>query len=387
MKKLFYSVLCLAASFMLGNTAVIAAPVSALASETVTAETAQINDVSQICDMFTRFIEENKLDAKCVSDEAYPQYAGTVVVEFNTATSANRAILEYAERNNIARTAFNLVPCTNGSPITTVLPGGEGLTTVTTTVEGITNIDQIREMLTKYITDNELDAKCVSDEAYPQYAGTVVVEFNTATSANRAILEYAEKNNIARTAFNLVPCINGAPVTTVLPDGESLTTVTTTVEGITNIEQIREMFTKYITDNELDAKCVSDETYPQYAGTVVVEFNSDTSANRAILEYAEKNNIARTAFNLVPCKNGIPITTVKPDDSLMLWGDANCDEAVDVADAVLIARFAAEDKEATMTDQGRKNADVTHDGNVDGQDTTKILQYIAKKIGLEDLAK
>ena len=166
-----------------------------------------------------------------------------------------------------------------------------------------------------------------------------------------------------------------------------MTTVTTTVEGITNIEQIREIFTKYITDNELDAKCVSDETYPQYAGTVVVEFNSDTSANRAILEYAEKNNIARTAFNLVPCKNGIPITTVKPDYSLMLWGDANCDEAVDVADAVLIARFAAEDKDATMTDQGRKNADVTHDGNVDGQDTTKILQYIAKKISFEDLAK
>ena len=51
------------------------------------------------------------------------------------------------------------------------------------------------------------------------------------------------------------------------------------------------------------------------------------------------------------------------------------------------ARFAAEDREATMTDQGRKNADVTHDGNVDSQDAAKILQYIAKKITLEDLAK
>ena len=68
-------------------------------------------------------------------------------------------------------------------------------------------------------------------------------------------------------------------------------------------------------------------------------------------------------------------------------GDVNTDGIIDVSDAVLIARFAAEDREATMTDQGRQNADVTHDGNVDGQDTTKILQYIAKKIELEDLAK
>ncbi len=68
-------------------------------------------------------------------------------------------------------------------------------------------------------------------------------------------------------------------------------------------------------------------------------------------------------------------------------GDANCDGSIDVSDAVLISRFAAEDREATMTDQGRQNADVTNDGNVDGQDSTKILQYIAKKISLEDLVK
>ena len=74
-------------------------------------------------------------------------------------------------------------------------------------------------------------------------------------------------------------------------------------------------------------------------------------------------------------------------NALAAAGDVNLDCSVDVADAVLIARFAAEDREATMTDQGRQNADVTHDGNVDGQDTTKILQYIAKQISLEDLAK
>ncbi len=74
-------------------------------------------------------------------------------------------------------------------------------------------------------------------------------------------------------------------------------------------------------------------------------------------------------------------------NALSAAGDVNLDCSIDVSDAVLIARFAAEDREAVITDQGRQNADVTHDGNVDGQDTTKILQYIAKKITLEDLVK
>lgn len=73
-------------------------------------------------------------------------------------------------------------------------------------------------------------------------------------------------------------------------------------------------------------------------------------------------------------------------DPVFRAGDANCDGITDVSDAVLIARFAAEDREATFTDQGRQNADVTHDGNVDAQDSAKILQYIAKKISFEDLA-
>ena len=101
-------------------------------------------------------------------------------------------------------------------------------TTTTTEAEKITDIEQIRELFTKYIADNKLDAKCVSDEAYPQYAGTVVVEFNSETSANRQILEYAEKNNIERTAFNLVPCVDGKPITTFNPDAEITTTTTTT---------------------------------------------------------------------------------------------------------------------------------------------------------------
>ena len=63
----------------------------------------------------------------------------------------------------------------------------------------------------------------------------------------------------------------------------------------------------------------------------------------------------------------------------MEFGDANQDGMVDVADAVLVARYVASDATATITDTGRALADVTRDGNVDGEDVTQILEFIAKK--------
>ena len=72
-------------------------------------------------------------------------------------------------------------------------------------------------------------------------------------------------------------------------------------------------------------------------------------------------------------------------DDETCWGDVNCDSSVDIADAVLICRFAVADAEAEITDQGRKQADVTHDGTVDAKDSEKLVQYIAKKLTADDL--
>jgi hypothetical protein len=87
-----------------------------------------------------------------------------------------------------------------------------------------------------------------------------------------------------------------------------------------------------------------------------------------------------------------PVETTKPDETKAPngdadWGNADCTGGVDVGDAVLIARFAAEDAEAKITAQGQINADVTHDGNIKGDDATKILKYVAKLITKDDLAK
>ncbi len=62
-----------------------------------------------------------------------------------------------------------------------------------------------------------------------------------------------------------------------------------------------------------------------------------------------------------------------------LTGDVNCSGAVDVSDAVLLARFCAEDKTASITDAGLRNADANGDGNVSTEDVTRITEIIARR--------
>ena len=60
-------------------------------------------------------------------------------------------------------------------------------------------------------------------------------------------------------------------------------------------------------------------------------------------------------------------------------GDVNLDGVMDVADAVLVARYCVSDPEAEIKTQGLKQADVNRDGEVTEKDITEILEYIARK--------
>lgn len=72
---------------------------------------------------------------------------------------------------------------------------------------------------------------------------------------------------------------------------------------------------------------------------------------------------------------GAPITG---QNALAAAGDVNLDCAVDVSDAVLLARYCAEDAKAELTASGKQNADVTGDGDITQEDVTEILRIIAK---------
>ncbi len=78
-------------------------------------------------------------------------------------------------------------------------------------------------------------------------------------------------------------------------------------------------------------------------------------------------------------------TTVSaPTAQKTMTGDVNCSGAVDVSDAVLLARFIAEDVTANITQNGKLNADCDGDGTITSADTLQILRYIAKMITFED---
>lgn len=72
----------------------------------------------------------------------------------------------------------------------------------------------------------------------------------------------------------------------------------------------------------------------------------------------------------------------QPDTEWAVCGDANCDGALDVSDAVLASRILVEDTDAKISDQGLRNADIDRSGKLETADITMMLQVIAKKIVL-----
>ena len=82
-------------------------------------------------------------------------------------------------------------------------------------------------------------------------------------------------------------------------------------------------------------------------------------------------------------------TTVREQPSVAAtkWGDANLDNNVDVADAVLVCRYLISDSTAKIQEQGVANAAVVNGDNAPtASDVAKILQFIAKIISEEELA-
>ena len=75
-----------------------------------------------------------------------------------------------------------------------------------------------------------------------------------------------------------------------------------------------------------------------------------------------------------------PVKTTEPEAKEGLRGDVNLDKKVDVSDAVLLARFNAEDQTAKIESQGKLNADMNKSGEPDGDDVILILKTIAKLI-------
>lgn len=376
MKKIL-TYLAVTLLLMQSSICVVNAAAETVDSDTITISAEEtITDTDQICTILTAYFEENGLDAACFYAETYdlhPEYAGKIIVEFNYADSIGTNygvdydhLMEYLIEQNIPKESIRVVPLLNGEPYVqeTISDTKVDVNVLNAFASGAQSVevyilykdipvgeisawakeqaaiyaetldknayseDEIVNMEFDYCTEIAAEAlkkernartteiltaigvdpaSATCDENYPRLS-CVLTKNQVETAKGNELVRRITLKSEWETAEDL-------GITTVIPEVSGSTTTTTTAEAekITDIEQIREMFAKFIADNELDAKCVSDEAYPQYAGTVVIEFNSETAANTAILEYAEKSNIERTAFNLVPCVDGKPITTANPD--------------------------------------------------------------------------
>ena len=84
----------------------------------------------------------------------------------------------------------------------------------------------------------------------------------------------------------------------------------------------------------------------------------------------------------VPVPSEEDTTQGGTQDTATLWGDANCDDKVNLADAVLIMQNKANPSKYSITAQGELNGDVDENGNgLTNKDALKIQQFM---LGLVD---
>lgn len=115
-------------------------------------------------------------------------------------------------------------------------------------------------------------------------------------------------------------------------------------------------------------------TVPVSAGSHTV--TKADSCNLFRMEYAAA---AAPAATTAPGTAAVPETTAA-ETVQNVKGDISCNGKTDVSDAVMLARFIAEDSGVTVTEQGLANADCDGVKGISPDDLTMLLRIIAKLV-------
>lgn len=67
------------------------------------------------------------------------------------------------------------------------------------------------------------------------------------------------------------------------------------------------------------------------------------------------------------------------------YGDVDCNDLVEIADVVTLNKYLIDSTSVTITDAGFANADVAKDNSLDINDSGKIIDFLARVIGEDDL--
>ncbi len=114
--------------------------------------------------------------------------------------------------------------------------------------------------------------------------------------------------------------------------------------------------------------------------TTTTETTTTTTVSSSETTASSSETTVTTTVSSSASSSETTESTSKQNPAKTMLGDVNESGKVDVSDAVLLARYIAEDAGANVTAQGKINADVDKSGNQDADDITLILKYIAKLI-------
>lgn len=423
MKKLIYTVICSAAAISLAYTSAFAlSAYAAVQTANTTTAAEEITDPETIIDLISAFIAENELNAVCRYEthyELYPEYDGRVVIEYDpddNALEIAAVIKEFAISQNIPTYCLGVVRIKDGKPYT---PSANENKKVSGDVYAAFDSGEKAVPVIIYYQQTGIDWEKLNEqarEAAATYAQTLDPAIYTADEIAQKQDAYFEKSyNDAYSAELHTRAAEILKVLGISPEDATIYAVTPYItckmtqeqltaaeqnpqiqkvmksyswtyseepgtETISDTETVRAMITKLIQENELDARCVDNTAYAGYSEPVIVEWNvteGGKSAGMIVRDFAEKYHIDRYAYTTIAVIDGVPQVVIPAAPKVSL-GDTNCDSSVDVSDAVLLARFCAEDASANITRTGIGNADFDGDGMLTVLDVTAILRRIAK---------
>lgn len=127
------------------------------------------------------------------------------------------------------------------------------------------------------------------------------------------------------------------------------------------------------------ATVFSDEPIVTTTTTPAPETTTAPAETTTVSEETTTVPVVETTAELVETTTEPAATETTPAVSGKL-GDVDESGEVDVSDAVLLARYCVEDKEAIISDQGLVLADVNKDGKPTNDDVTLIVKFVANLI-------
>ncbi len=138
-----------------------------------------------------------------------------------------------------------------------------------------------------------------------------------------------------------------------------------------------------------------NDFYAKYASTEGSNLDGGKTASGEIVEPVKTDATVTTTeptvtTTLTTTTSSTSSTTTSTSssarqDETIIYGDTDCSGAVDVRDAVLLARITGDEAGLKVEELSKKNSEITGDGIVNPEDLNKLMMYLAKKIKLEDL--